>query len=68
MKDWTQPICQTCFHAWQLGREEPLRTPVSTISDPIDQCLICGSGTTIYVRIDPRLTADLLHAREKQES
>lgn len=64
---WTQPLCEPCFAAWTLGRGEPLREPVRLRDpEPDEPCCVCGTGTTIYVRIDPKLTAGLKHAKEKE--
>lgn len=55
--------------AWQLGRDEELRAPVKLMGDPAevgDPCCVCGTLTTIYTRIDPRLTAPLAHAKKNE--
>jgi hypothetical protein len=55
---WTQPLCESCYLAWLLGRDEAPRGPTRVI-DPEggDPCLVCGTATTIYTRIDPTLAA-----------
>jgi hypothetical protein len=61
---WTQPLCMTCFVAWTLGRGELPREPTQVIGEP-DPCLICGSPTRIYVRIDPALTEGFKYAKPR---
>jgi len=72
MNAWTQPICEACFAAWLLGQgEEPRHAPAVVHGTPPDPCLVCGTDTRIYIRVDPRLTVGLAHARPnhpKQEN
>jgi hypothetical protein len=68
MNAWTQPICRSCFAAYALGRgEAALSTPIHAVIVEPEPCLVCGDASSIYVRIDPALTAGLEHAR-RQES
>lgn len=55
---WTQPLCENCYQAWLLGRGEAPRRPHRLI-DPadLDPCLVCGTETGIYTRIDPELAS-----------
>jgi hypothetical protein len=62
---WTQPLCEPCFAAWCVGRGEVPREPVRIQNDGGDPCLICGTPTTIYVRIDPGIASEFRHAKEK---
>lgn len=61
---WTQPLCETCFCAWELGRGLVGGDPARVLSDG-DPCLVCGIMTTIYVRIDPALAGTFKHAKER---
>jgi hypothetical protein len=68
MNSWRQPICLSCYAAYLLGRGESPTTanPVSvSLIDP-DPCLICGMETRIFVRVDPKLTQGLIHARKEE--
>jgi hypothetical protein len=63
---WTQPICRSCYVAWLLGREEsPHREPVEVVLVQ-EPCLICGTETGIFIRVDPKLTEGLKYAREHE--
>jgi hypothetical protein len=59
---WTQPLCDTCYVAWCLGRGEAPREPTRAIGghEP-DPCLICGEPTNIYTRISPKLAGFFAH-------
>ena len=61
---WTQPLCLSCFAAWEVGRGRVPGQPHEVIgaSEP---CLICGSPTAIYVRIDPAIAGQFANAKEK---
>ena len=69
MKSWTQPFCHACSVAFGLGRGTvagdiipvQLRDTV-----PPDPCLVCGTPTRIYIRVDPKLTEGLRYARERE--
>ena len=66
---WTQPMCRSCFAAWSLGQgASPHRQPAE-VSElvPLEPCLICGSQTRIYTRVDPKLTEGLVFAQLKPE-
>lgn len=67
---WTQPLCDPCFAAWTLGRGEAPRGPVTVRLDDDDEgdpCLVCGSPTTIYTRIDPKLAEHCQHPKPKDD-
>lgn len=54
---WTQPLCLTCYLAWLLGCGEGPREPTRLTGGGEDPCLVCGTPTRIYTRIDPQLAA-----------
>jgi hypothetical protein len=62
---WTQPLCEACYAAWTLGRGEAPREPSRVLGEG-DPCLICGTPTGIYTRIDPKLAAHFPHAKERE--
>jgi hypothetical protein len=65
---WTQPLCETCYAAWEVGAGRVPREPVRIIRDnpeDRDPCLICGTPTLIYTRIDPALARHFKHAKVK---
>jgi hypothetical protein len=62
---WTQPLCDACYAAWSLGRGEVPREPHFLVRDEGEPCLICGTPTTIYTRIDPNLAAHFPHPKVK---
>lgn len=60
MSDWTQPLCDYCYVAFNLGMGREPREPVRVIAeDGQARCLVCRTPTGIYVRIDPQLTVHL---------
>jgi hypothetical protein len=70
MKAWRQPICRPCFAAFDLGRGlAPAAREPTILADSTDAglCLLCGTTTRIYVRVDPKLTEGLKYAREQGE-
>lgn len=62
---WTQPLCETCYAAWCVGRGEIPREPHRLTDGGTDPCLICGTETSIYTRIDPTIAAFFAHALER---
>ncbi len=65
---WTQPLCETCFAAWEVGNGRVPREssrPIGDQEDVGDPCLICGTPTVIYTRIDPTIASHFTHAKEK---
>jgi hypothetical protein len=62
---WTQPLCLTCFAAWEVGNGRVPREPHRVVGDG-DPCLICGADTGIYVRIDPAIAGVFANAKEKE--
>lgn len=59
---WNQPLCASCFAAWKLGcGHAPIEPARATgVGDP---CLVCGTPTTIYARIDPALAGYFQNAK-----
>jgi hypothetical protein len=60
---WTQPLCESCYVAWLLGQGEPPRQATVTRNMPLEPCLVCGTPTAIYTRIDPRLAGHFEYAK-----
>lgn len=54
---WTQPLCMTCYLAWLLGCGKGPREPFASTGGGEDRCLVCGTPTRIYTRIDPKIAA-----------
>lgn len=67
---WTQPLCETCFAAWEVGAGRVPRDPSRLVGDARldgDPCLICGAATLIFVRIDPAIAGVFRHALPKSD-
>jgi hypothetical protein len=67
---WTQPLCEPCFAAWELGNGRKPREPVRLRGDAEedgDPCVVCGTPTTIYTRIDPALVEGFRYAMVKDD-
>lgn len=62
---WTQPLCEPCYAAFRLGMGRAPGEPSRVIGVPLAPCCVCGELTAIYVRIDPKNTASLGHARRE---
>jgi hypothetical protein len=60
---WTQPLCVTCYAAWEVGNGRVPREPARVARAPEDPCLICGTPTTIYTRIHPTIAEHFVHAK-----
>lgn len=63
---WTQPLCASCYAAFCLGTGRAPREAHRVIGTNGEPCCVCGEPTTIYVRIDPKLTAGLQLARRSE--
>jgi len=65
--EWRQALCEPCFAAFCLGRQTAPVEPVRVVGADPDPCCVCSTENTIYVRIDPRYTANLRYARRRGE-
>lgn len=49
---WTQPLCETCFAAWEVGNGRVPREPTRLRGDAAvdgDPCLICGTPVSVVM-------------------
>lgn len=64
---WSQPLCEACYAAWQVGRGDVPREPCRGIGQDDEPCLICATPTTIYTRIDPRIAEHFKYAKPRDD-
>lgn len=67
---WTQALCEPCFASFQLGQGNLPREPTrlkGAVEEVGDPCLVCGTQTAIFVRIDPALTSHFQHAKLRDD-
>jgi hypothetical protein len=67
---WTQPLCGTCWLAYDLGfaaaTGEPMHIASCVMDDELVACAVCGRPTDlgIYIRLSPEIVSEIREARD----
>lgn len=70
-RNWTQPLCWTCWFAFSLGQSRVVREPTRMRSRNRRHvaCCVCRTATAegIFVRLDPDYVPYPLDTADKEE-